>query len=128
MSEVDASGRPLSSPHYSVWQQFELPVEVQPGTRPQHFNNANQQLYNAIQKNPSLSSLLPSDVVAHVQPGPRGGFSSTSPPGQTWHHNAIDPTKIELVPRSQHRAPGAVQQTLHPNNGGGFKQLQNNKC
>ena len=130
LSCVDGSGRPISSPHYSVWQQFEIPVDVQPGSRSQHFRNANEQLYNVIQSNPSLANQLPSEVVSHVQPGSRGGFQGTSPPGQTWHHNAQNPTIIELVPRPQHRAPGPVQQTLHPKNGGGFKQLQAdaNKC
>ena len=33
LSGVDGSGRPISSPHYSVWQQFEIPVDVQPGSR-----------------------------------------------------------------------------------------------
>ncbi|WP_156171173.1 RHS repeat domain-containing protein [Yersinia aldovae] len=127
LTGTDASGRPLSSLNYSVWHQAEIPADIQSGTRAQHFRNANQQLYEAIQKNPDLGQSLPPEVVAHVQPKPRGGFSDKSPPDQTWHHNAQDPTKIELVPRSQHKAPGPVQASLHPNQGGGFKALRS-KC
>uniref|UniRef100_UPI001643812C RHS repeat-associated core domain-containing protein n=1 Tax=Yersinia aldovae TaxID=29483 RepID=UPI001643812C len=127
LTGTDASGRPLSSLNYSVWHQAEIPADIQSGTRAQHFRNANQQLYEAIQKNPDLGQSLPPEVVAHVQPKPRGGFSDKSPPDQNWHHNAQDPTKIELVPRSQHKAPGPVQASLHPNQGGGFKALRS-KC
>ncbi|VXC73653.1 YD repeat-/RHS repeat-containing protein [Enterobacterales bacterium 8AC] len=123
LSGNDASGRPLSSPYYSVWYQTDIPTDLHSGTRPQHFNNANEQLYNAIQADPALGKMLPPEVVAHVQPGPRGGFERTSPPGHSWHHNSQDPTKIELIPRSQHQAPGPVQQSLHPNQEGGFKKL-----
>ncbi|MCK3667276.1 hypothetical protein [Photorhabdus noenieputensis] len=34
----------------------------------------------------------------------------------------------ELIPRSQHQAPGAVQKSLHPNQEGGFKKLGSGKC
>ncbi|WP_186367399.1 RHS repeat-associated core domain-containing protein [Yersinia aldovae] len=128
LAGTDASGRPLSSPNYSVWHQAEIPVDIQSGTRAQHFRNANQQLYEAIQRNPDLGQSLPPEVVAHVQPKPRGGFSDKSPPSQTWHHNAQDPTKIELVPRPQHKALGPVQASLHPNQGGGFKALRSKCC
>ncbi|MCW0350877.1 hypothetical protein NB701_004239 [Pantoea ananatis] len=123
LSGFDLSGRPLSSSQYSIWYKTSIPSELHDASRSAHFRNANEQLYTEIQKNPSLESKLPSEVVAHVQPGARGAFSTLSPPGQTWHHNAYDPTQIELIPRAQHRAPGAVQQTLHPSNQGGFKKL-----
>ncbi|MCT8350281.1 HNH endonuclease, partial [Photorhabdus temperata] len=55
-------------------------------------------------------------------------FERTSPPNHSWHHNAQNPTKIELIPRSQHQAPGAVQKSLHPNQEGGFKKLGSGKC
>ncbi|HED6271691.1 HNH endonuclease [Enterobacter sichuanensis] len=61
--------------------------------------------------------------MSHVQPGARGAFKDTSPPKHTWHHNAQDPSKIELVPRPQHKAGGPVQQSLHPSGQGGFKKL-----
>jgi RHS repeat-associated protein len=123
----DASGRPLSSSNYSVWGQVTLPPEQYGASRGSHFQYANEQLYNQIKQSPSLGKVLPQDVVTHVQPGLRGAFDRESPPGMTWHHNAQDPTKIELVPRAQHKAPGPVQESLHPDNAGGFKALQN-KC
>ncbi len=125
LSGSDSTGRPLKSSNYSVWFETGIPEEIQSGTRGQHFRNANQQLYEAIQTNPSLANALPQEVVSHVQPGSRGGFSDTSPPKHTWHHSAKDPTRIELVPRGQHRAPGPVQSSLHPNQEGGFKKLSN---
>ncbi|PIT14909.1 hypothetical protein BGI33_07055 [Snodgrassella alvi] len=127
LSGVDASGRPLSSSGYSVWYQTEIPENIQTSTRAQHFKNANEQLYNVLKNNPDFAKMLPPEVVAHVQPGPRGGFKGTSPPEHSWHHNAHDPTKIELIPRSQHKAPGPVQGNLHPNQKGGFKKL-GGKC
>jgi RHS repeat-associated protein len=119
----DKSGRPLSSPHYSMWQQLTIPCHLLNGSREDHFKFANEQLHAQLQKDPSLAKGLGPDVVAHVKPGPRGGYAETSPPGLTWHHSAQDPTKIELIPRDQHRAPGPVQGTLHPNQQGGFKKL-----
>ena len=124
LSGVDGSGRPLSSGNYSVWQQQNIPENIQSGTRSEHFRNANEQLYNSIQKNPSLGKALPPEVVAHVQPGPKGGFASTSPPNHSWHHNTQDTPKIELIPRAQHKAPGAVQKSLHPGQKGGFNKLR----
>ena len=128
LSNLDSTGRPLNSPFYSVWYETAIPENLHSSGRPVHFRDANQQLYNHILANPELSKILPPEVVAHVHPGVRGGFSDRSPPNHTWHHNAYDPSRIELVPRGQHRAPGAVQQSLHPNQGGGFKQLQATKC
>ncbi|WP_445497322.1 RHS repeat-associated core domain-containing protein [Photorhabdus sp. SF281] len=128
LTGFDASGRPLSSPNYSVWYQTDIPTDLHSSSRPKHFNNANKQLYEVIQKDPRLAKALPPEVVAHVQPGPKGGFERTSPPNHSWHHNAQNPTKIELIPRSQHQAPGAVQKSLHPNQEGGFKKLGSGKC
>ncbi len=123
----DATGRPLSSPHYSVWYQTDIPADLHSGTRPQHNRDANKQLHEAIQKNPHMAKSLPPEVIEHVKPGKYGGHKDTSPPGQSWHHNAQDPTKIELVPRPQHRAKGPVQASLHPDQKGGFKKL-GGKC
>jgi RHS repeat-associated protein len=124
LSGTDASGRPLSSSNYSVWNRVDLPAEQLSLGRPQHFKYANEQLNSILQKNPDLASALGDDVVQHVQPGARGGFSGESPPGLSWHHYEPDPSILELVPRAQHRAPGPVQKSLHPNKGGGFKKLQ----
>ena len=71
--------------------------------------------------------MLPPEVVAHVQLGKKGAFPRTSPPNHSWHHQTQKPTKIELIPRGQHQASGAVQNTLHPNQQGGFKKLSS-KC
>ncbi len=126
-SLVDATGRPLSSSNYSVWVKLDIPSKIHSDSRRVHFQNADQQLFEAIQRDPSLAKMLPSEIVDHVQPGARGAFAGTSPPNHSWHHNAQDPTKIELIPRAQHKAPGMVQHSLHPNQQGGFKKLSS-KC
>ncbi|WPH23685.1 RHS repeat-associated core domain-containing protein (plasmid) [Variovorax paradoxus] len=119
----DASGRPLSSPHYSVWTQREIPCAIRKGSREDHFRDANQNLHEQIQDNPALGAALGPEVINHVKPGARGAYSTESPPSLTWHHSAQDPTLLELVPRPQHRAPGPVQDSLHPSQQGGFKKL-----
>jgi RHS repeat-associated protein len=124
LSGTDASGRPLSSPFYSSWVRTKIPCDLFQGTRAQHFKDANEQLYNMIKQDPSLGTALGPKVVSHVQPGKRGGFSDKSPPGLTWHHNAQDPTFMDLVPRAQHKAPGPVQDSMHPAQQGGFKKLK----
>nr|WP_309047625.1 HNH endonuclease [Serratia fonticola] len=121
---TDATGRPLASENYSIWNQFNIPNDLLLSGRPAHFRNANEQLYNMLELNPEMKDMIPKKVVEHVQPGTRGGFKSTSPPEHSWHHNAQNPVKIELVPRAQHKAPGDVQKSLHPNQQGGFKKLQ----
>lgn len=123
-SEIDASGRPLSSPHYSVWHQVELPAAQWPLGRPDHFKYGNEQLHKALQLHPELAQALGPDVVNHVKPGARGAYSSKSPPKLTWHHNEQNPRILELANRAQHKAPGPVQATLHPKQGGGFAKLQ----
>ncbi|RMM83252.1 YD repeat protein [Pseudomonas coronafaciens pv. striafaciens] len=125
---LDASGRPLSSSQYSVWSSVEMPTEIHGSGRSTHFKYANEELYNRTLKNPELKSALPPEVVEHIQPGPRGGFSDRSPPNHSWHHNAQSPKDIELMPRAQHKAPGPVQNSLHPNQQGGFKKLQSSAC
>lgn len=126
-SGVDGSGRPLSSPNYSVWTQYELPESQFGEGRRSHFQWANEQLHTQVQNDPALGEALGRDVLDHVQPGARGSYSGESPPEMSWHHNAQEPSKIELVPRSQHRAAGPVQGSLHPNQEGGFKKLKS-KC
>lgn len=88
----DKSGRPYSSPHYRIWTQKTIPCEIQKGTREDHFRNANKQLHEEIKANPALGDALGPDEVAHLKPGPKGGYADTSPPSLTWHHSAQDPT------------------------------------
>ena len=127
-SGVDGSGRPLSSSQYSVWTSVEMPTEIHGSRRSAHFKYANEELYNRTLMHPELKTALPTEVVEHIQPGPRGAFSDRSPPNHSWHHNAQSPKDIELMPRAQHQAPGPVQSSLHPNQQGGFKKLQSSTC
>ncbi|RNF79967.1 hypothetical protein EFK07_28260, partial [Pseudomonas putida] len=127
-SGIDGSGRPLSSSQYSVWTSVEMPQEIHGSNRGAHFKYANEELYKRTLQYPELKAALPAEVVEHIQPGPRGGFSDRSPPNHSWHHNAQSPKDIELIPRAQHQAKGPVQASLHPNQKGGFKALQNTSC
>jgi RHS repeat-associated protein len=125
---IDASGRPLSSFQYSVWTSVEMPSSIHGSNRSAHFRYANEELYKRALQHPELKAALPPEVVQHIQPGPRGGFKPTSPPNHSWHHNAQAPKDIELIPRAQHQAAGPVQNSLHPNQEGGFKKLQSSAC
>ncbi len=127
-SGFDGSGRPLSSSQYSVWSSVEMPQDIHGSSRGVHFKYANEELYKRTVQYPELKAALSPEVVEHVQPGPRGGFSDRSPPNHSWHHNAQSPKDIELIPRAQHQAKGPVQTSLHPNKKGGFKQLQSTSC
>jgi RHS repeat-associated protein len=116
--------RPLSSPNYSVWSEVELtPDLARPNvSRQRHNQFANKQLYQQIQNHPDYGDILGEDVVGHVQPGARGAFSREPPPEMSWHHSKG--STMQLVPRAQHQAPGPIQQSLHPEQGGGFKEIQ----
>lgn len=114
--------RPVSSPHYSVVNEVQLRPGTYTASDANHFRQANRQLYEMMQENPSLASSLESQypgITSHVTPGPRGGVADTSPPGLTWHHDPNIPGQLQLVPRIHHQAPGPVQNTLHPQQQGG---------
>ena len=70
--------------------------------------------------------MLPPEIVIYVQSEKRRAFAKNSLPNHFWRYQAQDPTKIELIPKGQYQASGAVQNTLHPNRQGGFKQLGSN--
>jgi RHS repeat-associated protein len=116
------ANRPPESPFYSV--AFE--AKLRPGTLmasdANHFRQANRQLYQLMQEDAELAQMLESHypgIGSHVTPGARGGIADTSPPGLTWHHDPRSPGNLQLVPRTQHQAPGPVQNTLHPGQQGG---------
>lgn len=118
------SARPSNSPHYSTSYEVELPEGTYPGmSRPRHNQLSNESLHEAFRDNPGFAAemekLYPG-IVEGVQPGPRGAFSRSAPtPDVTWHHGET-PGKMQLVPTDHHRAPGPVQDTLHPDGFGGF--------
>lgn len=101
-------------------------AKLKPGTftasDASQFRQADRQLYELMQADPKFAAQLEAEypgITAHVTPGPRGGFADTSPPGTTWHHDPNVPGNLQLFPRDQHRAPGPIQQSLHPNQQGG---------
>lgn len=103
--------------------------------RRMHNRAANRHLYEALQSDPvfaqQMQTAYPS-VVSHVQPGPRGGFSASSPPGYNWHHagepstylfpnNYFPQGRLQLISTAEHESFRAF---LHPDvgNRGGLYQ------
>ncbi|SJN59482.1 Putative deoxyribonuclease RhsC [Vibrio ruber DSM 16370] len=121
----DASGRPLSSPQYSVAYETKIDKEFYPGRSDKvHFQQANKNLHEAMQADPafaaSMENMYPG-ITEGVKPGPRGAYPRRSPVKDlTWHHHPEKPGVMQLVPLSQHQAPGIVQESLHPGGKGGM--------
>ncbi|QFT87262.1 hypothetical protein FIU87_01170 [Bacillus sp. THAF10] len=111
---------------YSVAYEVNLPKDMYPNlSSPRHFQNANEQLYNAFQKDSKfaqpMEGLYPG-INKGVQPGSRGKFSRNAPTKEvTWHHYADREGVLQLVPRNQHQAKGPIQQILHPGGRGGME-------
>ena len=111
---------------YSVAYEVNLPKDMYPNvSSPRHFQNANEQLYNAFQKDSKfaqqMEELYPG-INKGVQPGSRGKFSRNAPTKEvTWHHHADREGVLQLVPRNQHQAKGPIQQILHPGGRGGME-------
>ncbi|MCH8531599.1 MAG: DUF6531 domain-containing protein [Saccharospirillum sp.] len=125
---TDETGRPLSSPHYSVLQRVQLQQGVNyPGKNDyHHFQESNKQLYRVMSNDSALANMLEElypGLMAFVSPGARGKHSGRTPSklGLTWHHSAQEKGTMELIPIGQHQAPGPVQNTLHPNKQGGME-------
>lgn len=115
--------QPSGSPYYSVAFETTLPPSSHKGSRGSHFRISNQALHNAFLSDPAFARIMNNlypGVVDHVKPGPRGAFSSKSPPNLTWHHVPNSPGVMQLVPRAQHMVPGPIQNSLHPGGRGGY--------
>ena len=137
MAPADAGGarpgfappvsRPPDSEQYSVAFRAQLERDVHyPGkTDTSHFQESNRQLDAAMSDDPAFAAFLETaypGIGQGVQPGPRGAYPPRAPTRDvTWHHNAQDEGAMDLVPRDQHRAPGPVQDSLHPNQRGGME-------
>jgi len=90
-----------------------------------HFQEANRQLYEAMQADvrfaAQMEELYPG-IAKGVAPGPQGAFPRRPPtPDVTWHHNSSREGVLELMRRVEHRSPGPVQQLLHPDGRGGME-------
>ncbi|NML35503.1 RHS repeat-associated core domain-containing protein [Paraburkholderia antibiotica] len=124
LSGCDASNRPLGSSQYSVLYEAQLAPEQEIGSDTSHFREANRQMDSAMSSDSSFKQLMDqhiSGVSDHVAAGPRGGYKSSAPPGFTWHHHPCRKGVMQLVPLSQHQAPGPVQAILHPGGQGGMQ-------
>lgn len=118
--------RGVDCPTYSVAFEGKLPQGLYPGvSAPRHFQQMNEQLFNAFKADPAFAARMEAEfpgVILGVQPGKKGAFSRGSPTSDlTWHHEPNTPGLMQLVPRNQHAATGAVQRALHPNQQGGME-------
>ena len=118
--------RPADGPHYSVAYEANLERGVDyPGRSDRHhFSQSNRQLHEPIQGDPEFANAMESlypGVSEHVAPGPRGGLLAEPPQDLTWHHHPDREGVMQLVLREHRRAPGAVQELLHPNQRGGME-------
>ncbi|MFS8101768.1 DUF6531 domain-containing protein [Lentzea alba] len=110
---------------YSVAYEMNLPTSAYPGkSREHHFKLANTDLVNAMDNDPAFGKMMENLIpgLRNNLVGPRGGISDKSPAslGWTWHHHA-DAGRMQLVPKVQHKAKGALQGLFHPGGVGGFK-------
>ncbi|MDI2590369.1 DUF6531 domain-containing protein [Pseudomonas sp. 681] len=125
--EVDASGRPKSSPHYSVAYEATLEKDVHyPGRSDlSHFQEGNKQLYNSMNSDPIYKDHMESaypGIYEKVSPGPKGAHARSKPhPLLTWHHDAYREGVLQLIPTAQHRSGGVVADVLHPGQKGGME-------
>ncbi|KZN34617.1 hypothetical protein N475_19080, partial [Pseudoalteromonas luteoviolacea DSM 6061] len=113
-----------NSSQYSVSFDTKLSKDMYPGRSDKaHFQQANQNLHQQMKADPEFASMMEAlhpGITKGVQPGARGAYPRRAPTKDvTWHHG-VEPGNMQLVPRSQHNAPGAVQETLHPDGLGGM--------
>lgn len=97
-TEIDYAGQTISGVYPIFDSDFTatLPEDQYTATDATHFRLANEQLYNAIQQDPSLANTLhlTSSDVTQLQ------FNET-PAGYTWHHYE-QPRQLQLVDTTQH--------------------------
>ena len=104
---------------YSVVFQMILDPSLYPGgSRPRHFQAANEALLVVMERNPDFATALREAGII-LERTKRGLAPRTAPPGYTWHH-ALDTGVMQLVPRYQHDPGSIFQKALHPNRKGGF--------
>ena len=136
---VENPCRPTNTSYYSTLFQAQLEKgKHYPGkTDRYHFQEANRQLHELMEKDKYMKNLFDESYPGlsdFVKPSKAGVYPAkpSTKIGLTWHHNSYREGLMELIPRIHHRAPGAVQKNLHPNNkggmriwGGGRKKLNN---
>jgi RHS repeat-associated protein len=121
--ELGVSKRGNSS-QYSVSFDTKLSKDMYSGRSDKaHFQQANQNLHQKMKEDPEFANMIETlhpGITTGVQPGARGAYPRRAPTKDvTWHHG-VEPGNMQLMLRSHHSAPGAVQETLHPGGVGGM--------
>ena len=123
----DVATRPDDSPFYEVGfeAQLEAGRDFPDVSDRRHFQESNRQLHEAMQVDADfaqgMEDLYPG-ITEGVAPGSRGAYPRRAPTSETtWHHEPYREGAMQLVPRSQHTAPGPVQNSLHPDGRGGMQ-------
>jgi hypothetical protein len=106
--------------------QLEKGIDYPGVSDARHFQEANRQLHEAFQADPTFAQRMEEvypGIVDGVKPGSRGAFPRKAPtPDVTWHHNPYEEGALDLVPYDQHTSEGPIQDILHPDNKGGMEK------
>lgn len=106
---------------YDVFHSYNLQLSDYTKSDPQQFCLANESLHKRFLADPNFANLMEEKypgIKEHVSPGKQGGFSTTAPPGTTWHHSD-SPGVLELVDRNDHKI---YHKIYHPDGSGGRKK------
>ncbi len=121
-SDEPDKGRPSKSPAYSV--EAEVKSNDPNASRRTHRQEMNKELHNRMKADESYRKQMEQKypgIFSRTAPGPKGAFPTHAPhPEIDVHHNPNDVGRLEAVPKDQHRAPGPVQGSLHPDKKGGY--------
>jgi hypothetical protein len=122
--EAEATPAETRAPHtgrfYIVAFEMKLKLSSLRGSRPRHYQEANEALLRAMESDPDFARAM-QELKIKLRRTPTGLAPRTSPAGWTWHH-AQEPGVMQLVPRSQHDRGTIFQGVLHPKRGGGYSR------
>jgi len=107
-AETDVLGLISTAPGvYDVFFEAYIPQDMFTLSDRAQFQEANRQLFNAMNNDPKLKAALEAKfpgIYAHVSPGARGAFRGTAfGPSTTWHHHPQVGGLLQLVDRSDHK-------------------------
>ncbi len=103
---------------YSVAYSTHLAKSSFIGSRPRHFQEANENLLKAIETDAGFARMM-QHLGVSIGRTPTGLAPRRPPSGWTWHHET-GPGSMMLVPRGQHTVGSDFWKALHPGGKGGY--------
>ncbi|MFZ5896860.1 MAG: RHS repeat-associated core domain-containing protein [Myxococcota bacterium] len=104
---------------YSTAFEARLASSSYPGvSRARHFQEANEQLLQAMEGSPEFSAQM-RGLGVNLERTATGLAPRTPPAGWTWHHE-VEAGVMRLVPRAQHTPGSPFWDVLHPGGRGGY--------